>query len=272
MNLFPNVHSAIQATRHYLLRNGEVVVTESWQGMKQDKGFFEALNWSFSCPIPFTNEEMVRQIKPNQEWADAQFEERLGAHPLNPGQSYKIWPMYKNNAQNDMFRTQEQKFTHTYMERFWPKFAGQFKNDEEMKIPKVAIANRGIRYEYGDFKDLMDLLKKEPNTRQAYLPIWFPEDTGVKHGGRVPCTIGYWFVKRHGALHITYHIRACDYFRHFRDDIYLAMRLAKRVLAILKSEVGGEWNNVEPGILTMNIGSIHIFGNEIKILQNESVG
>lgn len=259
MNVFPNVHSAIQATKHYLLRTGEPIVTESWQGMKEQKGFFEALNWSFSCPIPFTVEEMVRQIKPNTEWADAQFKERVGRRPLNPGESYKLWPLYKNNAGNDIFR-REEKFSHTYMERFWPKFA----HDNDMH------PRQGIRFAYGDYSDLIDLLSKEPGTRQAYLPIWFPEDTGAVHGGRVPCTIGYWFVKRHGALHITYHIRACDYLRHFRDDIYLAMLLVHDLLKELKGAPG--WKDVSPGLITMNIGSLHIFGNEVKIVQNESIG
>jgi thymidylate synthase len=262
MNLFPNVHSAIQATRHYLLRNGEVSISESWQGVKDSKPFFEALNWNFSCPIPFTKDEMVKQIKPNTEWADLQFEERVGGYPLNPGESYKVWPMYKNNAQNDKFRTEDQKFSHTYMERFWPKRAVESLGTD--------FTLKGIRYAYGDFNDVINLLVKQPNTRQAFLPIWFPEDTGVLHGGRVPCTIGYWFVRRQGSLHITYTIRACDYFRHFRDDIYLAMRLVHYIIDQIKWADG--WKDITPGILTMNIGSLHIFGNEVKLLQNEQIG
>lgn len=265
MNLFPNVHSAIEATRHYLLRNGEPIVTEKWQGTRDHNNyFFEALNWSFSCPIPFTKEEMVRQIKPNTEWCDAQFQERVGGEPLNPGESYKIWPFYKNNKANDQFRKDE-KFSHTYMERFWPKYAGD--------IPRLPNEMLGIRYQYGDFKDLLSLLKNEPNTRQAYLPIWFPEDTGAVHGGRVPCTIGYWFVKRQGCLHVTYHIRACDFIRHFRDDIYLAMMLVHHILDLLiKGNTGRDWVNVSPGIITMSIGSLHIFGTEVKLLQNGQIG
>lgn len=264
MNLFPNVHSAIQATRHYLLRNGEIAVTDKWQGKTGKHKFFEALNWSFSCPIPFTKEEMIRQISPNVEWADAQFKERVGGVPLNPGESFKIWPMYKNNPANDQFRKDE-KFSHTYMERFWPKHAGE---DGIKQMP-----NKGIRYTYGDFQDVINLLSNDPGTRQAYLPIWFPEDTGAVHGGRVPCTIGYWFIRRQGQLHITYHIRACDFYRHFRDDIYLAIALVHDVLHCLQvGERGNHWADTTPGIFTMNIGSLHIFSHEIKILQNEQAG
>lgn len=261
MNLFPSVYSAIQATRHYLLRHGEVVISEKWQGKKNENKFFEALNWSFSCPIPFTKEEMVRQIQPNLEWCEAQFEERVSGEPMNPGESFKIWPLYRNSSSNDKFRTDE-KFSHTYMERFWPKHAGV--------IPEGVI--KGIRYSYGDFQDVIQLLSNEPNTRQAYLPIWFPEDTGVLHGGRVPCTIGYWFIRRQGCLHITYTIRACDYIRHFRDDVFLAMRLVHYILHEILSYGPGDWDRIKPGLLTMNIGSLHIFAPEIKIIQNEPIG
>ncbi len=80
----------------------------------------------------------------------------------------------------------------------------------------------GIRYNYGDFGDVIRLLQREPFTRQAFLPMWFPEDTGSVHGERVPCTIGYHFMRRGNYLHIVYYIRSCDYLRHFRDDIYVA--------------------------------------------------
>jgi thymidylate synthase len=146
------------------------------------------------------------------------------------------------------------------MERFWPKHAGE---DGIKQMP-----NKGIRYIYGDFQDLINLLKREPSTRQAYLPIWFPEDTGALHNGRVPCTIGYWFVKRHGALHVTYHIRACDFIRHFRDDIYLCACLVQYLLSELSYEGNSEWNTVSPGMITMNIGSLHIFSSEVRILKN----
>jgi thymidylate synthase len=101
------------------------------------------------------------------------------------------------------------------------------------------------------------------------LPIWFPEDTGSSHGGRVPCTLGYHFIRRDNVLHVVYFIRSCDYLRHFRDDIYLAVR---KVMWIIKElqEIGGHsdsWMKVKPGTFTMHITSLHIFENEYELVK-----
>ena len=120
---------------------------------------------------------------------------------------------------------------------------------------------RGIRFTYGDLQDVVELLQMSPLTRQAYLPVWFPEDTGAHHGERVPCTLGYHFIIRGGALHIIYYIRSCDFLRHFRDDVYMAARLAlwvyDRVGAALKM-----------GNLTMHITSLHVFEADMPVLRS----
>src|SRR3954468_15378336 len=86
---------------------------------------------------------------------------------------------------------------------------------------------RGIRYDYGDLQDVVDMLVRSPYTRQAVLPVWFPEDTGAVHGERVPCTLIYHWMLRDGRLHCFYDIRSCDFVRYFRDDVYFAMRLTQ---------------------------------------------
>lgn len=111
-------------------------------------------------------------------------------------------------------------FTHSYQERFWPRNLGF-----------------GIRYRWGDLDDVVTLLRRYPTTRQAYLPIFNSEDTGTHHGGRVPCTLGYGFMRRDPFFNVWYTIRSCDAIRHFRDDVYLAGRLAQWVLAELKWEL-----------------------------------
>jgi len=125
-----------------------------------------------------------------------------------------------------------------------------------------------MRFKYGDLDDVVNLLKKEPFTRQAYLPIWYPEDTGAVHGERVPCTLGYHFIRRGDHLHILYFIRSCDYLRHFRDDIYLAIRKLYWILDKLKTEPN--WKNVKPGIFDMKITSLHIFKVEKELLKQKN--
>jgi thymidylate synthase len=147
-------------------------------------------------------------------------------------------------------------FSHTYPERIWPKRAG---------ISSIAPRpdnNKGIRYDYGDLADMVDLLKREPETRQAYLPIWFPEDTGAPSYQRVPCTLGYHFIRRHGFFHMTYYIRSCDIIRHFRDDIYLALKLYYWIKDVSLPKT-------IPGLFTMHIVSLHCFYNERGLLKIE---
>jgi thymidylate synthase len=190
-----------------------------------------------------------RDIGPNLPWADRHFElERVSGEPINPGETWKEWP-YAHSA--DKFRRAGECFSHTYAERYWPKEA----NGELLGDLRPL---QGVRYLYGDLNDVVRLLVREPLTRQAYLPVWFPEDTGVVHGERVPCTLGYHFMRRNDELSVFYPIRSCDFVRHFRDDLYLTVRLLLWVLYEAR-KLDPTWNSVRPGIFTMWIGSLHCF-------------
>lgn len=270
MKKFWKFNDAIAWTKKTMYDYCYEVHTEKWQGkeIKEDSKYrmIEILNHSFSCAISPDIKELVEQIEPNLPWADDHFEERVGGIPLNPPPSHNWWPFaQKNNEEFGGTTT----FSHTYPERMWPKFGGEAFDDMGIKTneeySKEYGNHLGLRYHYGDLADVLDLMEKEPFTRQAFLPIWFPEDTGVVHGGRVPCTIGYHFIRRFNYLHIVYYIRSCDFFRHFRDDIYLACRKALWVIDELKKRNPDEWNDVLPGMLTMHITSLHAFQHE-KIL------
>jgi thymidylate synthase len=167
-------------------------------------------------------------------------------------------------------RTETFRFDHTYQERIWPKWAGHNTMRDHGRAEWAKKA--GIRYEYGDLDDVVALLRREPFTRQAYLPIWFPEDTGVVFGGRAPCTLGYHFMRRTNRLHMWYDIRSCDFVRHFRNDLYLASRLLLWVLEQLTvrfhewkmsdpktMSLENQWTNVMPGYLYFCAHSLHYF-------------
>ena len=262
MKKFFKLSDAIQDAKTKLRDLGTTVHTEKWQGMditeKPEFRMWELLNYSFSATIPNDIEILKQEVKPNIPWAEDHFLERVAGEPINPGNEYKNWPSYKNKS-NDKFRIEEEKFSHTYMERIWGNYASS-------EGKKGDILNHGIRYDYGDLGDVLDLLEKEPFTRQAFLPIWFPEDTGVKFGGRVPCTIGYHFIRRHNWLHVVYYIRSCDFLRHFRDDVYLCSRKVMWIIDRLKERDPEKWNNVVPGTITMHITSLHIFEGEKFLL------
>jgi hypothetical protein len=183
------------------------------------------------------------------------------------------WPWWRGQVRETDIHdptdttTREFKFTHTYQERFWPKRAGTFEN----------LGGHGIRYPYGDLDDVVNLLRREPQTRQATFPIFFPEDTGAVHGGRIPCTLHYHFLLRHNKLHLWYPIRSCDAVRHFRDDLYMACRLNHWVLqelvdGMMSPEKNPEnhrtvaWELVEPGTLFFTAYSFHVHKGDIHLL------
>ena len=245
--------SAIRYSLLCLREYGVLSSTESWQGIKQPVEMYEYDNLYWRAYMPTSILGATRECKPDLPWAEDHFQERVGGEPLNPGSQFLNWPHYKDRAFNDKNFRQNEIFSHTYMERFWPKHAG----DSPTRRSETPI--RGIRYSYGDLNDVINLLIKEPHTRQAYLPVWFPEDTGAIHGGRVPCSLGYHFTLRYDSLHVHYTIRACDALRHFRNDVYMAIRLGQFVMNKVN-------NKLRMGILTMDIINFHVFGKEKNLI------
>lgn len=236
--------------------------TERWQGIdiskRPEAATFELLNYNFS--VDLGHEHLLdyqADIMPNLPWADNHFLERVQGDPLNPGEQWAKWP-WSNSA--DKFRDQNGQFNHNYMERYWPKLANGGKDRDGL-----GGSNEGIRFNYGDLRDVVHQLNNEPYTRQAYLPIFFPEDTGAVHKGRVPCSLGYHFIFRDGRLHINYYLRSCEVYRHFRDDCYLTVRLLLWVLEELR-KLDNQWDKASPGIYSMYITSFHCFVNDMRLL------
>lgn len=244
------------------LLSAPLVKTGFWQGIdaskRPDMATYELLNYSFqikSCNYQI--EDLVHNISPDLPWADDHFCERVSRQPLNPPPSEAWWPHAPKG--NSQFKISGGIFSHTYPERYWPKTAGGHDGIVPME---------GIRFPYGDLDDLVSMLQQDPHTRQAYLPVWFPEDLGAPMNQRKPCTLGYHFIMRDDQLHIVYYIRSCDFYRHFKNDIYLTVRLQHWVLDQLR-ERDMLWHNVHPGSFTMHITSLHLFVNDYMRLRKE---
>jgi hypothetical protein len=254
------ISEAISKVAEYLIDKGQSFAASKWQSVDAPDRFWEITNCSLKISIPPSVEALQTECQANQPWAEEQFLERVSGNPLNPGYTYTKWPFYKRDSQ---MRNVGGKFSHTYMERFWPKYAGKLDDHEYISVSKDSLGEplRGIRYSYGDYQDVIRQLNRDSTTRQAFLPIWFPEDTGVVHNKRVPCSLGYLFYIRESKLHLVYYLRSCDFIRHFRDDIYLACRLAQHTCNEL-SEL-----NLTPGSLVVHIANLHIFQREIKFLK-----
>jgi len=209
-------------------------------------------------------------------WAREHFAERVSGLPLNPSPSHLRWPYaVRGNADHI---DQNSVFDHTYPERFWPKHAGWPIGEN-----RVRSGMMGIRFHYGDLNDVVSLLLRNPLTRQAYLPIWFPEDTGAGfandpelakfgHGelNRVPCTLGYHFMQRGGYLSMRYYIRSVDFYRHLSNDVYFAVALMRWVCAELKrrTERAPIQLGIRPGKLVMHIANLHAFTGDKRNILN----
>lgn len=213
--------------------------------------------------IPVSRDELVARIRPSIPWAEDHFGERVGGQPLNPAPSEAWWPYAVGGNQA---HKEDEQFSHTYPERMWPKRAGVWVND--LHFGRVMYYARGVRYALGDLQDVVEMLKRNPMTRQAFLPIWFPEDTGAVEGQRVPCTIGYHFLVRNNRLSCSYYIRSCDAMRHFRDDLYMAARLMQWMcLAVNPAMTMGHY--IRPGHLNMYIASFHVFEGDMATLKTK---
>lgn len=252
---------------------------------------------------PAVLDELAGIVEPNLPWADDHFLERVCGEPLNPGTQWANWPWAASADKHRLTATgqvtdaaaPERAFNHTYMERLWPKWAGltpggkmdwagedqrevrAYPGDPEYFIMDSKDGNgtrvephRGIRHFYGDLQSLVNLLADEPDTRQAWIPLFFPEDTGHGDGGRKPCTLGYQFILRNNQLHIYYPLRSCDYVRHFRDDIYLAVRLLLWVIDRCQELNPAAWNPVTPGNYVMHCTSLHVFANDFIKMKAEA--
>lgn len=253
------------------VQEAQTVHTDTWQGVaighRPEAQMKELLNVSFAVVVGNrTKEVLAKATGCNMPWAEDHFLERVCGQPINPGVEWKNWP-HALNAEKFLKNGQ---FNHNYMERYWPRYAGHLSPTKTAKDYELVTHGRGPNWgiydEFGDLNDVVELIGRDPLTRQAYLPVFFPEDTGARNGDRVPCTLGYHFIVRNDELHLVYYLRSCDFVRHFRDDVYLSVRLQMWVIEQLREKFGERWLKVKPGSFTMHITSLHCFINDFARL------
>jgi len=183
---------------------------------------YELLNVSLWYQMQQIDTHAANDILPDLPWAEAHFQERVGGRAINPGVEHANWPYHANGAE---LHLKNEKYDHNYMERFWPTDIDCSDQNAEYFDPNF----KGYRFPVGDLNDVVQQLIDNPGTRQAYLPIFFPEDTGATSNQRVPCTLGYHFIIRNGEINLQYNMRSCEIYRHFTNDVYMAVRLAQWV-------------------------------------------
>lgn len=267
-SLFPAGQLGFKEMRGHLvdlLLNQPVIHTNRWQQLDISQsavhGTHELLNVTLWYDMPDSASQAQLHIQPDLPWAEGHFQERVGGEPVNPGEWHDKWPYH---AGREDLHQREGKYDHNYMERFW---ASKLRYDDEMhnrdSVP-TSYPFGGYRFAVGDLDDVVDQLRQDPTTRQAYLPVWFPEDTGARARQRVPCSLGYHFIIREGTLHCHYTLRSCEIYRHFTNDVYMAVRLAQWVRGKVETDFA-----YLMGQLTMNIISLHAFVGDVEEIRRK---
>lgn len=224
MRIFQNFPEAFEEIRRDLAEMGVDVHTRTMQ----DKLIEE--DESFATKelqnyIYTVTEPKFDELKPTQPWADEEWTERYAG--ARYGLSVNPGIAYKKRSDVWEEFLHRGRFEYTYSERF-------------------ASANQ--------VNHVINALKRDPMSRQLYVAMWQPTDSNKLGDKRVPCSLGWHFMHRQGKLNVTYFMRSCDFSTHFQNDIYLSMKLQHLI---------AEEANVEPGMFTHFMGSLHVYKKDV---------
>lgn len=196
------------------------------------------------CLTKLPDPEFLFIFTKAKDWADAEFSERISGKQLNPGKAWELRPeMWKEFLVENQFISGP-GFDYTYPERI------------NAKVQSLEI---GGPDRVTILEAIIQLLKQDPDTRKAVLPIFTDYDCNNYDGSaRIPCSMYYGFFIRQGQLNLTYHQRSSDFVGHFGDDVYLAWRLMEYVA----EKVG-----VKAGHLIHTIDSLHTYKRDWHFLK-----
>ena len=108
------------------------------------------------------------------------------------------------------------------------------------------------KYGFNQIGYVLDLLKNNPNTRQAVIHIKEPSN---KESKDVNCTVCLQFFIRDGKLYLTTYMRSNDLWMGFPYDVFQFTNLQ----IMLAMELG-----VEVGTYTHIAGSLHLYARNVR--------
>lgn len=232
MRIYENSLTLISECFRDLNEMGLIVKPKSYQNKviegNEDFETKEIRNYVYTL-LSLDKEEYLFIFEPSvKEWADEEFEERISYNFINPG---KAWKMREKVWQE--FLTEIGTFDYSYNGRIQPG---------------------------GNLALIIKELSRNPDTRQAWLPIFHEKDVRYMGGTRrIPCSLGYHFMVRDGILHMDYIQRSADAVTHFGNDVYLAWKLMDHVALM---------SGYETGYLTHMIFSFHAYKKDWKKLSD----
>lgn len=123
-----------------------------------------------------------------------------------------------------------------------------------LTIPGAAYGTRLFRTgarqgERSAFNTILELIRSDPDTNRAVLPIFRANEVGDGQHPDVSCTIAFQLLQRDGVLHGVCYMRAKDAFRGLTSDVFsfsFIQELAARLLGL------------QLGTYTQHVGSMHI--------------
>lgn len=203
------------------------------QNVTDDPRFMthELINYSYSLhPVS------LEGVEKWDEWPyiQAEFGDRMSGVPYNPGTSWlqdaDYWQTFLN---------EKGEFDYTYPER-------------------LSLQNRHA----------IQVLAADENTRRGWFSIWTPDDIRYSTVGadqdyrRVPCSLGYSLMRRRGEWHMHYVMRSCDFIKHFRKDVALAIMWGAAIAQASDVAAGREIGYLT--YFTHTIFSLHGFAKDLE--------
>lgn len=235
MRIYDDCYELMSEMGRNLWEMGSIVKPKTYQNkvIEGDESYItRELICEQYCLTSLNNVDKLFIYFNSKEWADNEFLERINNEPLNPGGAWTlrkdIWEQFLVNG----------KFDYTYSERM-----------------------------YGSLRSIINLLKNDPDTRKAVLPIFngeYNNDCKYYDGSkRIPCSMYYDFLVRENqkgekVLNICYHQRSSDFVTHFGNDVYLAWKL----MEFVANRIG-----VKAGYLYHTIDSIHSYKKDWILLK-----
>jgi len=226
MRIYATCKEAISEIQRDLFEMGIKTHSKSMQNkdVADDENYStkELQGYSFTILDDSDMNEMVGECL---NWCEAEAKERIAgwenpeSHtPLNPGNAYKL----RENVWKE-FLNEDGTFCYTYNERM-----------------------------YWQIKSLIEELKRNPDSRQTIIQFHDRNIDQERMGGkkRIPCSMFYQLMLREGKLDIVYLMRSTDFYTHFKNDIWHAMKFRNFV---------AEQIGVEPGKYIMFASSLHAY-------------
>lgn len=128
------------------------------------------------------------------------------------------------------------------------------KNFERYKDAGVLHGAYGSRVR-PQLPQVVNRLKRDPDTRQAVLNIWDPlHDLHVPDSADYPCTLSLQFLLRNGRLVLHTHMRSNDVWMGLPYDVFQFTQLQLTVANLLGVPVGSYWHHAN---------SLHIYKRDL---------